>query len=85
MLSPLNIFLLGAFGTARKQDDDLCARLCLTDMGVIQTPTRAEVDAQLNHPTANALKSPSKPKQRRLIRSTTAPRTRLSFNPSSHE
>jgi len=30
------------------------------------------------------LKSPSKPKERRLIRSATAPRTLLSFNPSSH-
>src|SRR5579863_3397674 len=34
-------------------------------------------------PTPIALKSPSKPNVRRLIRSATAPRTLLSFNPSS--
>jgi hypothetical protein len=41
------IFPLCAFGTARKQQDDLCASL-----RVIQTPARAEVNAQLNHAIA---------------------------------
>src|SRR5580698_8435978 len=49
-LGPLNIFLLCAFGTARKQHDDLCAKLC-----VIEAPARAEIDAQLNHSAANRL------------------------------
>src|ERR1035437_1762871 len=49
-LSPLDIFLLCAFGTARKQQDDLRAAL-----RVIQTPARAEVYAQLNHAIANRL------------------------------
>src|ERR1035438_8862444 len=49
-LSPLDIFPLCAFGTTRKQHDDLCAAL-----RVIQTPARAEVYAQFNHAIANRL------------------------------
>jgi len=49
-LSPLDNFLLGALGTACKQHDDLCAKLC-----VIEASTRPEVDAQLNNAVANRL------------------------------
>jgi hypothetical protein len=35
-------------------------------------------------PSPMDLKSPRRPNARRLIRSVTAPRTLLSFNPSSH-
>ncbi|MGB6687698.1 MAG: hypothetical protein WBE76_07635 [Terracidiphilus sp.] len=49
-LSSLDVFLLCAFGTTRKQDDDLRAALC-----VIEAPARAEVDAQLNDAVANSL------------------------------
>jgi hypothetical protein len=77
-LRPLDITLLGACGTARNQNDDLDAAL-----GVIDTPSGAKVDAQLDHAPPTALKSPCKPNERRLISSATAPRTLKSFNPSS--
>jgi hypothetical protein len=49
-LGPLDISLLCAFVTARKQDDDLRAKL-----GVLEAPTRVEVDAEFDHSVANRL------------------------------
>src|SRR5665213_413610 len=47
---PLDISFLCAFRTARKQHDDLRAKLC-----VIESPACAEVDAQLNDAVAHSL------------------------------
>jgi hypothetical protein len=75
----LYISLLCTLGTARKQNDDACAVL-----DVVNAPARAKSMRSSMTLSPTALKSPSKPKESRLMRAAIAARTLLSFNSSSH-